>query len=62
MIKKIIAWCIVLAAGIAIVWHFARSKFVTVTPDRIEKPDLPQDDTGTLTRAELENILKEVRK
>lgn len=62
MIKKIVAWFIALAACIAIIWHFLRNKFITVTPDHIEKPDLPQDDTGTLTRDELEQILKDIRK
>lgn len=61
MIKKIIAWFVSLAAGVAIVWYFAKSKIVTVTPDRIEKPDIPQDDSGTLTKAELEKILKDLK-
>lgn len=35
---------------------------IDVRPGKVEKPPVPQDDSGTLTREEIERLMEEARK
>lgn len=58
--KKIIAWCSFVIAAVLAFLHFSKRDKITVTTDRIDAP-AEQDTSGTLTKQEIESILKEVR-
>ena len=60
-VLDVLGWIIACIIGILFFWRRDAGQ-VEVEPGKVKKPPVPQDDTGTLTREEIERLMKEARK
>jgi len=58
-ITQFLGW---LAAIAIAAWHFITRGKVSVSPGKVELPKEPQDDSGTLSREEIERMLGRLKK
>ncbi len=56
-----LGWILAGIIGALFFWRRDTAE-VDVKPGKVEKPPVPQDDSGTLTREEIERLIEEARK
>ncbi len=60
-VLDVLGWIIAGIIGMLFFWRRDAGQ-VEVEPGKVEKPPVPQDDSGTLTREEIERLMEEARK